>query len=98
MRWKRKSLRREVEEELIANLTETLPLYWRNVPNTIATAKTKENEKVDEKNKKRTYTYTRARAQTSAGSFERRKTLSNFQFSQSGPKIRDHAPVMAEVQ
>jgi len=26
------------------------------------------------------------------------RSLSNFQFSQSGPKIRDRAPVMAEAQ
>lgn len=50
--------------------------------------------RVDEKEKKKIYTH----ARTSARSFEREKALSNFQFSQSGPKIRDHAPVMAEVQ
>lgn len=64
--------------------------------------KTKENEGWRKKEKKRTH-FTHAytchiHVQTSAGSFERGKTLSNFQFSQSGPKIRDHAPVMAEVQ
>lgn len=52
---------------------------------------------IKERNQREKRAHMRAR-RTSAESFERENALSNFQFSQSGPKIRDRAPVMAEVQ
>lgn len=63
--------------------------------------KIKESSRRAEKEEEKKCARARASAhaqRTSAGSFEREKALSNFQFSQSGSKIRDHAPVMAEVQ
>lgn len=96
-----KAVPARVREPLIANPTpRALPFYGAARQMRLRKKKIEEKNGSQERREKNSLARARAREQRPSATslFEREKALSNFQFSQSGPKIRDRAPVMAEVQ